>query len=208
MPGGNLANSSALSKGFAELRKLGFISRVPRISIIQAEGASPLYRSVQEWGGAKLEAVTAETRASAIRIGNPASWRKAVQTLLSTGGWCEQVSEREIAIAKARIGAEGIGCEPASAVTLAGLEKLVARGHVGRDETAVLVLTGHTLKDPEYTIDFHRGELFTAEEEASASPTERRATASLQREPWVLDASVDQVLSTLDRINGFASQPA
>ena len=208
VPGGNLANSSALSKGFAELQKLGFISRVPRISIIQAEGANPLFRSIQEWGGAKLEPVVAETRASAIRIGNPASWRKAVHSLLSTGGWCEQVSEREIAMAKAQIGAEGIGCEPASAVTLAGLQKLVQSGRVGRDETAVLLLTGHTLKDPEYTLQFHRGELFTADEESKFSASELKATASLQREPWVLDAEVDQVLLTLDRISGFASQPA
>ena len=208
VPGGNLANSSALSKGFAELQKLGFISRVPRISIIQAEGANPLFRSIQDWGGAKLEPVVAETRASAIRIGNPASWRKAVHSLLSTGGWCEQVSEREIAMAKAQIGAEGIGCEPASAVTLAGLQKLVQSGRVGRDETAVLLLTGHTLKDPEYTLQFHRGELFTEDEESKFSASELKATASLQREPWVLDAEVDQVLLTLDRISGFASQPA
>ncbi len=123
VPGGNLANSSALGKGFAEMKALGFISRVPKISIIQAEGANPLYRSVHETGGTKLEPVVAETRATAIRIGNPASWRKAVKVLASTGGWCEQVSEREIAIAKAEIGAEGIGCEPASAATLSGVEE-------------------------------------------------------------------------------------
>ncbi|HLI76623.1 MAG TPA: threonine synthase, partial [Acidobacteriaceae bacterium] len=148
VPGGNLANSSALGKGFAELKQLGLIRRVPKISVVQAEGANPLYRAMQDNGGARLEPVVADTRASAIRIGNPASWRKAVKILLSTGGWCEQVSEREIALAKAEIGAEGIGCEPASAVTLAGLKKLIADGRVGREEMAVLLLTGHTLKDP------------------------------------------------------------
>ena len=86
--------------------------------------------------------VQAETRASAIRIGNPASWRKAVRALQSTGGWCEQVSETEIAVAKAQIGAEGIGCEPASAVTLAGLKKLVAAGHIAEEDRVVLILTG------------------------------------------------------------------
>ena len=208
VPGGNLANSSALSKGFSELKRLGFIQRVPKISIVQAEGANPLFRSLQTNGGASLEPVVAETRASAIRIGNPASWRKAVKALESTGGWCEQVSEREIAIAKAQIGAEGIGCEPASAVTLAGLKKLVADGRVGKEETAILLLTGHTLKDPEYTIQFHKGELFNAAEESAASEGERHATEALRHEPVVLEPKADLVLSALDRIAGFASQPA
>ncbi len=208
VPGGNLANSSALSKGFAEMKQLGFISRLPKISIVQAEGANPLYRSMETNGGASLEPMVAETRASAIRIGSPASWRKAVKALASTGGWCEQVSEREIAVAKAQIGAEGIGCEPASAVTLAGLKKLVADGRVGREETAILLLTGHTLKDPEYTIQFHRGELFNTDEEQAADDAERRESAAMQREPWVLDPDADKVLSALDRIANFASQPA
>ena len=206
VPGGNLANSSALSKGFAEMKELGFTSKVPKISIIQAEGANPLYLSLQRNGGAALEPVTADTRASAIRIGNPASWRKAVHALLSTGGWCEQVNEREIANAKAEIGAEGIGCEPASAVTLAGLKKMVADGRVGREETAVLLLTGHTLKDPEYTIQFHRGELFTAAENRGAEDTERRESESLQRTPLVLNPDVDKLLSALERVAGFTSQ--
>ena len=82
VPGGNLANSSALGKGFAELKQLGFTRRVPRISVVQAEGANPLYRAMRANGGTSLEAVVADTRASAIRIGNPASWRKAVKVLL------------------------------------------------------------------------------------------------------------------------------
>ena len=196
VPGGNLANSSALGKGFAELKQLGFIRRVPKISVVQAEGANPLYRAMQENGGTSLEAVIAETRASAIRIGNPASWRKAVKVLLGTGGWCEQVSEREIALAKAEIGAEGIGCEPASAVTLAGLKKLAADGRVGREETAVLLLTGHTLKDPEYTIQFHRGELFQGQ--AGVESAVEAASARLRRVPVVLEPEVDKVLRVLE----------
>ena len=208
VPGGNLANSSALGKGFAEMKHLGFISRVPKISVVQAEGANPLYRSLHENGGVALEPVTAETRASAIRIGNPASWRKAVRVLAETGGWCEQVNEREIALAKAQIGAEGIGCEPASAVTLAGLRKMVADGRVGKEETVVLLLTGHTLKDSEYTIQFHRGELFGEAEQALLSEAERLEMARLRREPLVLEPDADKVLRALDRIAGFASQPA
>jgi len=200
VPGGNLANCSALGKGFAEMKHLGFINRVPRISVIQAEGANPLYTAMQENGGRSLTPVTADTRATAIRIGNPASWKKAVRILESTGGWCEQVSELEIALAKAEIGAEGIGCEPASAVTLAGLKKLVADGRVGREETAILLLTGHTLKDPEYTINYHRGALFSDSELATATPTQLSTYKASQHGPFVLDANPDDVLRALDFI--------
>jgi threonine synthase len=197
-PGGNLANSSALAKGFAEARLLGLIQRLPRISIIQAAGANPLYRAMQESGGRELVAVEAETRASAIRIGNPASWRKAVNALETTGGWCEQVSEAEIALAKAQIGAEGIGCEPASAVTLAGLKKLVADGRVQEEDRVVLILTGHTLKDSDYTIAFHRNELLSEAEQASATPAQQAEAAGLRRPPIVLDANRDLILRTLE----------
>ena len=86
--------------------------------------------------------------ATAIRIGNPASWKKAVRVIEATGGAVEQVSEVEMALAKAEIGADGIGCEPASAVTLAGLKKLVQQGFVKKNESVVLILTGNLLKDP------------------------------------------------------------
>jgi threonine synthase len=150
VPGGNLGNSSALGKGFMELRDLGLIQSLPKISIIQAAGANPLVRTMRENGGMELIRVTPETRATAIRIGNPASWRKAVTVLKNSGGACEEVTEKEIAQAKAELGAEGIGCEPASAATLAGLKKLVAAGFVESAETVVLVLTGHMLKDIDY----------------------------------------------------------
>lgn len=198
VPGGNLANSSALGKGFAEMLQLGLISRVPKISVIQAEGANPLYRSLQENGGETLIPVKAETRASAIRIGNPASWKKALRTLHSTGGWCEQVSEQEIALAKAQIGAEGIGCEPASAVTYAGLKKLVAQGKIQPEERVVLILTGHTLKDSDYTIRYHKGELLTEEEVAQIPPSDRQLHEALRKPPLVLDPDPELVLSTLD----------
>lgn len=152
VPGGNLANCSALGKGFLELQQLGLIERVPKISVIQAAGANPLVRTMRENGGRELVRVTAETRATAIRIGNPASWRKAVAVLKSTGGACEDVSEEEIAFAKAELGSDGIGCEPASAASLAGLKKLVRSGFVKQTESVVLVLTGHMLKDTEYML--------------------------------------------------------
>ena len=192
VPGGNLGNSSAIGKALLEMRDLGLISRLPKLSVIQAEGANALVRTLREADGKRLVSVQAETHATAIRIGNPASWKKAVHVLEATGGACEQVSEVEIAQAKAEIGAEGIGCEPASAVTLAGLKKLVKQGFVKPDETVVLVLTGNLLKDPDFTIKFHRGELFADAVEASGLNALRRA-------PIVLDATLDAVMRTLEQ---------
>lgn len=193
VPGGNLGNSSAIGKALLEMRELGLISRLPRLSVIQAEGANALVRTLREAGGKRLISVSAETRATAIRIGNPASWKKAAHVLEATGGACEQVSEVEIAQAKAEIGAEGIGCEPASAVTLAGLKKLVKQGFVKARETVVLVLTGNLLKDPDFTIEFHRGELFKEEGERESS------LRALRHPPIVLDATLDAVLGTLEQ---------
>ncbi|HMF64582.1 MAG TPA: threonine synthase [Edaphobacter sp.] len=208
VPGGNLANGAALAKGFTEMHHLGLIPRIPKISIIQAEGANPLYRSLKENGGQELIPVKANTRATAIRIGNPASWRKALRALRTTGGWCEQASEQEIALAKAQIGAEGVGCEPASAVTLAGLKKLVAQGKITREERVVLILTGHTLKDSDYTIAYHRGELFTEAENAQISGSEQALHTSLRKPPVVLEADSDVVLHTLEsHMNMKLSQP-
>jgi threonine synthase len=194
VPGGNLGNSSALGKAFLEMKELGLISSLPRISIIQAEGANALVRTMRETDGKRLVSVNAETAASAIRIGNPASWKKAVRVLQATGGTVEQVSEVEIALAKAEIGADGIGCEPASAVTLAGLKKLVKQGYVNWEETVVLILTGQLLKDPEFTLKFHRGDLFAD----TAHEKEARILSPEQRAPIVLDASADQVLKALE----------
>jgi threonine synthase len=193
VPGGNLANSSALGKGFRELHELGLVARMPRISVIQAVGANPLVRSFRKDIGETLEPVEAHTRATAIRIGNPASWRKAARVIHETGGWCLDVDEAEIAIAKAELGAEGLGCEPASAVTLAGLKKLRAQGAVEPGETVVLLLTGHTLKDADYTIDFHRGSLLNADEKVGREAE----LEGLRRNAQVVDATASAVLATL-----------
>jgi len=193
VPGGNLANSSALGKGFREIVELGLVARMPRISVIQAAGANPLVRSMAENGGTALEPVVADTRATAIRIGNPASWRKAARVIQETGGWSLDVSEAEIAIAKAEIGAEGLGCEPASAVTLAGLKKLRAQGAVSPGETVVLLLTGHTLKDADYTIDFHRGTLLRDDEKVGLEDK----IEALRRNAQVVDATPEAVLAAV-----------
>src|SRR5436309_3739359 len=193
VPGGNLGNSSAIGKALLEMRDLGLISRLPKLSVIQAEGANALVRTFREGAGKRLVSVAAETRATAIRIGNPASWKKAAHVLEATSGACEQVSEMEIAQAKAEIGAEGIGCEPASAVTLAGLKKLIQQGFVKQDETVVLVLTGNLLKDPDFTIDFHRGDMFKGGAGVSGE------VDALRHPPLVLDATLEAVMRTLEQ---------
>ena len=202
VPGGNLGNSSAIGKALLEMRDLGLISRLPKLSVIQAEGANALVRTMRETGGKRLISLQPETRATAIRIGNPASWKKAIHVIEATGGACEQVSEIEIAQAKAEIGAEGIGCEPASAVTLAGLKRLVAQKFVKPDEVVVLVLTGNLLKDPDYTIEFHRGDLF----KSGIGEPAQHALNSLRRPPIVLDATLDAVIRTLEQADTVTSE--
>jgi threonine synthase len=120
--------------------------------IVQASGANPLARMWTS-GAAELEAVAhPETAATAIRIGNPRSWKKALDGVRFTGGRVMDVTDEEIGEAKAMIGRDGIGCEPASATTLAGLKKLTGAGEIDRDAEVVAVLTGHALKDTDYII--------------------------------------------------------
>jgi len=152
VPGGNLGNSSAFGKAFIELKTYGFIERVPRMIIVQASGANPLARMWNS-GAQELEAMAQpETAATAIRIGNPRSWKKALQGVRFTGGRVMDVTDEEIGEAKALIGRDGIGCEPASATTLAGLRKLVDSGELDRDSEIVAILTGHALKDTDYIV--------------------------------------------------------
>lgn len=158
LPGGNLGNSSALHKALAELHALGWIARLPRIAVVQAAGANPLYTAWK--GGAELVPVEgARTLATAIKIGNPVSWKKIRRGLGGGGGVVEEVTDQEIMDAKAVVDAAGIGAEPASCATVAGVRKLVAQGVIRADERVCGVLTGHLLKDPDATLGYHRGEL-------------------------------------------------
>lgn len=171
VPGGNMGNSSALGKGFDEMLALGLIDRLPKLNIIQAEGTAPLatlfaaLEAKNPADAAKLPETALlavdrpRTLATAIKIGAPVSWRKSLRAVLRSGGQIISVSEQEIADAKAMIGRDGVGCEPASATTVAGIRKLVAAGHIRRDESVVAVLTGHVLKDPDYVSQYHRGTL-------------------------------------------------
>ncbi len=155
LPGGNLGNSSAFGKGFRELVKSGLVDRQPKISVVQAAGAAPFARFYSRGDLTLVNEEHPATLASAIKIGAPVSWQKAWRAVRETSGSVITVTEQEIADAKAVIGRDGIGCEPASATTVAGIRKLVDEGVIKEDETVVAVLTGHLLKDTEYVMQYH-----------------------------------------------------
>lgn len=160
LPGGNLGNTSAFGKALREMKELGLIDRLPRLAVIQAEGAAPFYELMRRGKKAKLTAVAdPHTLATAIKIGDPVSWPKARFEVSTSEGVVEKVTEQEIADAKAVIGRSGIGCEPASAATLAGIRKLTANGMMARSADVVAVLTGNVLKDPDYIYRYHTGAL-------------------------------------------------
>ncbi len=158
LPAGNLGNTSAFGKALRELWELDLIDEIPRLAAIQAEGANPFYRLWRE--GGELKPVEKPwTIASAIRIGRPVNWRRALKAIKWTDGVVEQVSDQEIMDAKAMVDRCGIGCEPASAASVAGARKLVEMGVIDPGEEIVCILTGNLLKDPELTVKYHRGEI-------------------------------------------------
>lgn len=174
VPGGNLGNSSSFGKAFAELKELGLINRVPRLAIINADGARTLTDLVNDKGlkwnsgnvdesviNAYYDNLTAmnyspHTCASAIEISRPVNLKKCLRALDVCNGVVLAVTDEEIVDAKAQIGLRGLGCEPASAATIAGLKYLLADGTIGKDERVACVLTGHQLKDPNVTVNYHK----------------------------------------------------
>ncbi len=194
VPGGNLGNSSAIAKGFFELLERGVIEKMPKITIIQAEGANPLYQMWHARIDTLLPVSGAFTLATAIKIGSPVSWPKAVRGLKWSDGDVEAVTEQEIADAKAIIGRDGIGCEPASALTLAGIKKMVAAGSISPEEDLVAILTGHSLKDPDYTVNYHRGTLSYTDRLERVKTIKPRYANSIVRAP----ADREAILKVLD----------
>ncbi|HJQ23335.1 MAG TPA: threonine synthase [Blastocatellia bacterium] len=194
LPGGNLGNSSAFGKAIAELAALGFITRVPRLAVIQAEGAAPFYELFASPDRTTFQPQPQPaTLATAIRIGNPISWKKALRAIEQTRGVVERVSEQEIADAKAVIGRDGIGCEPASAATLAGIKKLTAAGVMQATDDVAAVLTGNLLKDPTYTVAYHTDKL------AIEGAGEQRAIrGSFANRPVRVAADKQQIKRLLD----------
>jgi len=175
VPGGNLGNSSAFGKAFAELRALGLVDRIPRLAIINAAGANTLHEAVNDldmrWNGGRFstEAIDrqfaglderghkAVTVASAIEIGRPVNLSKALRSIDVMDGVVRQVPDETILDFKAMVGRFGYGCEPASAASVAGYKLLLDEGVISRSERAVCILTGHALKDPDVTVRYHTG---------------------------------------------------
>ncbi|MCL1999946.1 MAG: threonine synthase [Planctomycetes bacterium] len=172
-PGGNLGNSSAFGKALYELYDLGVIRKIPRLAVVNSSGAPTLSRLVNQrglkWNGGKIDDKTIEdyyaeldakgekagTLASAIEINRPVNLKKCLRALERTNGVALEVTDQEILDAKAWIARDGIGCEPASAASLAGVRTLVERGVIDRDAGVVCILTGHQLKDPHATVAYH-----------------------------------------------------
>ncbi len=198
VPGGNLGNCSAIGKGLGELMTSGLIDRLPKLCVVQAAGAAPLYRMLEEGIDELVPVERPTTGASAIKIGAPVSWRKAVRAIRQSGGCCLAVSEEEIADAKAMLGRDGIGCEPASPATLVGLRRLVEEGapnqgvkRLNPEAEVVAILTGHQLKDTDYTVRYHSRELFR-----SSQPQQRGEAFTNQP---IQVRSLEQILEVLDR---------
>jgi threonine synthase len=190
LPGGNLGNTSAFGKALREMKQLGFISKIPKLAVIQAAGAAPFYELFHANRHDHLNPVGhPETLATAIKIGDPVSWPKALKEVSETQGVVEKVSEQEIADAKAVIGRCGIGCEPASAATLAGIRKLTAAGTMRRDADVVAVLTGNLLKDPDYIYRYHTGQLQT--------PDGARIHPSFGNQPVVVPNDAEKIAALL-----------
>ena len=152
VPAGNLGNTSAFGKALREAFAAGWIDQLPRIASIQAQGANPFYQSYRQDFQHPIT-MQAETVASAIRIGAPVNFPRAVRAIRASKGLVLDVSDQEIMTAKRAIDRAGIGCEPASAASLAGLKKLVEQGVVKSGEQIVCVLTGNVLKDSDAVLN-------------------------------------------------------
>jgi len=189
LPAGNLGNTSAFGAALREARELGLIDRMPRLAAVQASGAAPFAASFRD-DFRERHTVHAATVATAIRIGDPASYDRAVRAIRETNGVVIDVPDAEILEAKAVVDAAGVGCEPASAASVAGARALVSRGMVQREDTVVAVLTGHILKDSDILLKYHR---------------DTEPPPALANRPLEIDAdlsAVESVLATARRSDG------
>jgi threonine synthase len=190
LPGGNLGNISAFGKALREMLELRLIPRSPRLAVIQAAGSAPFYELMRSSDRSVLPKVEhPATLATAIRIGDPVSWPKALHEVDSSAGVVEKVTEQELADAKAQIGLCGIGCEPASAATLAGIRKLRAAGVIAQDADVVAVLTGNLLKDPDYIYRYHTGQL--------TAPGGEKLDSTFGNQPVVVPNDADAIARLL-----------
>jgi threonine synthase len=182
VPGGNLGNVSAFGKAFIELMELGLIKRPPRLAVINAAGANTFFQLYERFGlrwqagqpdrtlidgyfrSLEMEKLRAATIASAIEINHPVNLHKALRALDRCGGVVREATDQEILDAKAKVGAGGLGCEPASAASVAGARKLRREGIIAPSDRVVCILTGHQLKDPTATVAYHSTDQKTFDE--------------------------------------------
>jgi threonine synthase len=214
VPGGNLGNSSAFGKAFAELKTLGLIDRIPRLAVINAAGANTLYQLYEEkgvrWDGGMSEDGTidtffadmdatnrkASTLASAIEINRPVNLKKCLRALDICDGVVRQVTDQEILDAKAQVGAGGFGCEPASAASVAGAKLLRAEGVIAPGDRVVCILTGHQLKDPDATVAYHSGDAALFESKLGSRGVQR---ATYANEPVVVENNLQRIIAALEK---------
>jgi threonine synthase len=220
VPGGNLGNSSAFGKAFIELKHLGLIDRVPRLAVINAAGARTLNQLVSEDGlrwrdGAPemaladvyfdrldAEKIKASTIASAIEINRPVNLKKCLRALDFCDGVVRQVSDQEIMDAKARVGAGGLGCEPASAASVAGAKRLREEGVIAPSDRVVCILTGHQLKDPTATVAYHGTDQDNFEKVLGSRGVKR---AGFANRPVVVANDLDDIIRTIALYSETAS---
>lgn len=181
VPGGNLGNVSAIGKGLLELKQLGLVDKLPRLVVTQAEGANPFYTMLATGAQEIVPVTEPQTAATAIRIGDPVNWRKALRAIRATGGLCESVTDDQIFEAKAALARDGVGCEPASAASIAGIRKLVQARKIEPGADVVAVLTGHQLKDPE-------------------SGLRRRSEEELSRQRLRVEPSLEKLRAALENV--------
>jgi threonine synthase len=189
LPAGNLGNTSAFGAALREAKELGLIDRMPRLAAVQASGAAPFAASFRD-DFRERHTVQAATVATAIRIGDPASYDRAVRAIRETNGVVLDVPDAEILEAKAVVDAAGVGCEPASAASVAGARSLISHGIMQREDTVVAVLTGHILKDSDILLKYHR---------------DTEPPPALANRPLEIDAdlsAVEKVLATARRADG------
>lgn len=214
VPGGNLGNSSAFGKAFAELKALGLIDRVPRLAVINAAGANTLYQLYEQrgvrWDGGMSDDGTIETffadmesqqrkastLASAIEINRPVNLKKCLRALETCDGVVRQVTDQEILDAKAQVGAGGFGCEPASAASVAGARLLRSEGIIAPGDRVVCILTGHQLKDPDVTVAYHSGDPTMFDAKLRARGVQSAAFAN---SPVVVENDLQKIIAALEK---------
>ncbi|MGE3820232.1 MAG: pyridoxal-phosphate dependent enzyme, partial [Isosphaeraceae bacterium] len=212
VPGGNLGNSSAFGKAFLELKHLGLIQRVPRLAVVNAHGARTLdhltNRQGLSWRGGEPEmarachyyqhlddtGAKASTIASAIEINRPVNLKKCLRALEFCDGVVREVSDQEIMDAKARVGSGGLGCEPASAASVAGARKLREEGIIAPSDRVVCILTGHQLKDPTATVAYHGTDQEVFEKVLGSRGVRRAGVAN---RPVVVVNDLDDIIRTI-----------